>query len=726
MFLLRRQECGVPATKLWSVCLVMKRALSYLSAMMASARSKNMRVSSTFASGDGAIKGDSVADVRVSGGGGGGGGSSNLKQRSSKGMPVISLSSLERRIFDLLLAVVHDRNLGLTLRVAGGWVRDKLLLQTCVDSTSVPPLSTDAASSGKEEIEDGVRKVDRSDSACKDDLAKKSFDDFARNGSANLDQTGCERQLQICNGAMSTAASRDSGRGRVDDVNCDVESVDIDIALDKMMGEQFACHVSKWLTANNHPPASYGVIASNPDQSKHLATARMKILGTWIDFVNLRTETYTEATSRIPDVQIGTPLEDAMRRDLTINALFYNINSGQVEDFTGNGISDIHARVVRTPLAPLTTLLDDPLRALRAIRFASRLNFIFDPDLHRACADPHVHRALGAKVSRERISNEIDSIMGSAAPIHALGLLCELGLFSVVFRLPPESAYVDGIRPSPDFVQSALGCLINMDRLCHSRRKLDELHARALFDTRIARYAALLAPVASLQVTLNEPRKRAKPTPLAQYILRTELRMSTKDVAAVVGIHKSSMEMKSLVHTGCYHRAGSLAGRVKEAAFVRSNLSGSRGSRDIDSAGITAESVRDTRLAVGRVVRSAGPLWRVALQVAMITELSPARAADTYARGITSLPEELEAESAIVVSTYEDFERSVESMDLDGVWDLKPIIDGRELMQLLPRLPRGPTISKIMAAQVEELIKHPDAGAEQLREWIKASYQEYR
>ena len=61
-----------------------------------------------------------------------------------------------------------------------------------------------------------------------------------------------------------------------------------------------------------------------------------------------------------------------MRRDLTINALFYNVNDGQVEDFTGRGLRDLQNRVVDTPLDPLVTLKDDPLRSLRAVRFAAR------------------------------------------------------------------------------------------------------------------------------------------------------------------------------------------------------------------------------------------------------------------------------------------------------------------------------------------------------------------
>jgi tRNA nucleotidyltransferase/poly(A) polymerase len=96
------------------------------------------------------------------------------------------------------------------------------------------------------------------------------------------------------------------------------------------------------------------------------------ILGHWVDFTNLRTETY-EAGSRIPTVRFGTAEEDAQRRDFTINSLFYNLNSRRIEDLTGHGLCDLLERqLVRTPLPPRTTFLDDPLRLLRAVRFAAR------------------------------------------------------------------------------------------------------------------------------------------------------------------------------------------------------------------------------------------------------------------------------------------------------------------------------------------------------------------
>lgn len=164
------------------------------------------------------------------------------------------------------------------------------------------------------------------------------------------------------------------------------ESSDIDIAMDDMFGEEFA----KMLNEKLYPDQKkFGVIKSNSEKSKHLETATMRIHGMMIDLVNLRSEKYTE-DSRVPTIDIGTPEEDAYRRDLTINSLFYNINQGIVEDFTQRGIQDLKDGIIRTPLQPLQTFLDDPLRVMRTVRFATRYDFKILEEIYEAARSDRV------------------------------------------------------------------------------------------------------------------------------------------------------------------------------------------------------------------------------------------------------------------------------------------------------------------------------------------------
>ena len=110
----------------------------------------------------------------------------------------------------------------------------------------------------------------------------------------------------------------------------------------------------------------------------------------------------------MPEIRIGTPEEDAFRRDLTINALFYNINEGKVEDFTGRGIQDMKDRVARTPLEPFKTFMDDPLRILRVVRFAQRFNLECVQEIEEAAQKEPIVQSFANKLSIERILIEFD------------------------------------------------------------------------------------------------------------------------------------------------------------------------------------------------------------------------------------------------------------------------------------------------------------------------------
>ena len=114
---------------------------------------------------------------------------------------------------------------------------------------------------------------------------------------------------------------------------------------------------------------------------------------------------------------MAEPLEDALRRDFTLNALFYNIGTACVEDFTGLGRKDLAAGLLRTPLDAAITLRDDPLRLLRGLRFQATYNFSLDDSFVAAAQQIEMCRQLEAKVSRERIGIEVIDFFGMSAPV---------------------------------------------------------------------------------------------------------------------------------------------------------------------------------------------------------------------------------------------------------------------------------------------------------------------
>jgi tRNA nucleotidyltransferase (CCA-adding enzyme) len=206
--------------------------------------------------------------------------------------------------------------------------------------------------------------------------------------------------------------------GWVRDKLLNIQSHDIDTAINAMTGDTFSLKLHEYLkndeNLSKHAMTPEDIrrihkVAKNPEKSKHLETATTNIFGFDVDFVNLRKETYSE-DSRNPQMEFGTAEEDAFRRDATINALFYNIHSDLVEDFTG-GLKDLDAKHIRTPLEPKTTFMDDPLRVLRLIRFASRLDFTIDAESEKCMSDPTVMDALKIKISRERVGIEVEKML---------------------------------------------------------------------------------------------------------------------------------------------------------------------------------------------------------------------------------------------------------------------------------------------------------------------------
>lgn len=233
--------------------------------------------------------------------------------------------------------------------------------------------------------------------------------------------------------------------GWIRDILLGINSHDIDISVNNMSGEAFANLVVQYMDEHNiRHKGGVSVVKANPDQSKHLATAMVNIFGVPIDFVNLRKEDY--AHSRIPTVEPGTPEEDASRRDLTINSLFYNINTGEIEDFVG-GLDDLKNGIARTPIDPVKTFIDDPLRILRTIRFAAKYNLKLAPEIIEAAKLPEVQEAFRNKISPERIWKELagqeqgpgegykPGFMAGKDPARAARLLGEVGLRDVLFGL---------------------------------------------------------------------------------------------------------------------------------------------------------------------------------------------------------------------------------------------------------------------------------------------------
>ena len=174
---------------------------------------------------------------------------------------------------------------------------------------------------------------------------------------------------------------------------------------------------------------------------KTYGTAMLRYKEIEIEFVGARKESYTE-DSRNPEVESGTLQDDQNRRDFTINALALSLNKDSfgllLDPF--DGISDLEAKVIKTPLDPDITYSDDPLRMMRAIRFASQLNFVIEQESLSAIAKNAKRIDI---ITKERIIVELNKILASDKPSVGFLLLEKTGLLD---RIIPELIALKGVE----------------------------------------------------------------------------------------------------------------------------------------------------------------------------------------------------------------------------------------------------------------------------------------
>ena len=516
-----------------------------------------------------------------------------------------------------------------------------------------------------------------------------------------------ETTVRICGGWV-----RDKALGRV--------TKDIDVALDNCSGAAFAQKVATVVSKKNSVGgvSHIGVIAANPDQSKHLETATMKLCGVEVDFVNLRSEAYADDNSRVPTtVDFGTPLQDASRRDFTVNALMFNVHTRTIEDHTGQGWNDLRAGLLRTPLEPKITLLDDPLRALRGVRFAARYGFALDDAFRDACRDPQVKAAFLTKVSRERVGKETKGAFSATARgcVRAMDELRRLNLASSALRAVTAVGYEGDVQAlnllDGDGALTSIPCAA----VFSEEDKEDQgggspwvyasrcvaAHAAVAFpgpamddattfqaprrtsENAVVALAAALIPFAAC-TALGTSSKRHAPLPVA--VCREGLKLPNTDVNAVHKVLDAVPRARDLAHRV-----------VQNDATLR---------RDV---GIFLYDLKD--------------LWRDAVNLARAADLAAGPGWDGL---------DLDLDNAVVRRVVEHYAAFIDAindphrLNLTDIWDtLTPFYSGNDLIREFT-MPKGPTIGLLLDEQRNFQLTNPDADRSACRSHLAAHYDTLR
>ena len=190
--------------------------------------------------------------------------------------------------------------------------------------------------------------------------------------------------------------------------------------------------------------------SSRPVIFQRFGTAQVIISGNKIEFVMTRKESYRNK-SRKPNVTPGTIIEDIYRRDFTINSLIMNVMNGDIQDITGKGIADIKNKIIRATFNPDIIFAEDPLRMLRAVRFAVQLDFSIEENTMNGITR---NVQMLKHISRERIRDELIKILLSPAPADGIRMLVQSGIMQYVI---PELVILDGAQQNKYHDKDMLG-----------------------------------------------------------------------------------------------------------------------------------------------------------------------------------------------------------------------------------------------------------------------------
>ncbi|KIM54232.1 hypothetical protein SCLCIDRAFT_1222195 [Scleroderma citrinum Foug A] len=468
------------------------------------------------------------------------------------------------------------------------------------------------------------------------------------------------------------------------------DSNDVDICLADMMGVPFVEQFVAYLSERKHIPVNKVTkIESNPDQSKHLETARTTLLGVDLDFVNLRSEEYTD-DSRIPTgVKFGTPLEDALRRDITINSLFYNVHTRAVEDHTEKGLDDLRDGVIRTPLPPLQTFRDDPLRVVRCVRFASRFGFEMAPELRDAAQDKSIQEALSCKISRERIGEELDKMIKGVQPVHAVQLINELSLFNCIFHVPANILTLSS---------SSLGSLDSSLTACTILRSI--LSSASLPNgTNVPVHPMLLS------YTMRDPGTKAR------------LFMAAS-LFPFYGITYKDRKQKEHYLVEAVIREGLKLGNKN---YYLDGIPALFGAASELIEGLSLDQDRfkapSERVSIGLFLRhpkmhkpTSGSNWSSSLLFSLVCELTRLRDIDDATK---------------CIERYNAFTTRVDELGLGDTVEAKPLLNGNEVVGLVGGKP-GPWTKIVLDKVLEWQLEHPLGDKAACTDWLKEEYNSQR
>lgn len=439
------------------------------------------------------------------------------------------------------------------------------------------------------------------------------------------------------------------------------------------------------------------------------------------------------------------------------------------------GFSDLREGTLRTPIDPMITFVDDPLRVLRAVRFASRLGFHMTPDLRAAAMSPSILNGLNTKVSRERIGNETEQMLSSARPIASLRVLHAFNILPIVFVPPEDAKFVGQLNLPPTLWSTSEDVLLTMlgvsaaDTTTRSLLSSARCSARATAaattvvtegDVPAVWQAISLGMVEAVDYAFHHipyvhdmraaagATVPASPIPAIGFLSpvtatvapeashdgtdRTGLSADARRLLAycaalyplaTLGVMNKKGRRESLLFNMLTDR---LRRKHKDGDDVVAVLAAACGFNDLAYGVESGTTPVAQQLALGLLIRNtAKEAWPLGLYLALCSNLMSVLLHPAYrgvcADGSAASAAAAAAASQALTSTLERFTalaHSVHAFDLAECWSWKPLLNGKVLMDTLGV--KGPDVGVFNDQLLRWQLVHPRGSAEAALEHLRA------
>lgn len=298
-----------------------------------------------------------------------------------------------------------------------------------------------------------------------------------------------------------------------------------------------------------------------------------------------------------------------------------------------------------------------------------------------AAADNDVKAAIADKISRERIGHEIDLMISGNQPVRAMTYISELQLFCAVFTLPPD------MEPS-----ISEGC----ERLCvalmdSTWRFLQLIGSSSFTDDqrRLCLYAALFLPFRNAVY----PEKKGKKIPVASYVFRSSLKLKSSDAETVMSMHLAAGKFLSLIPS------------------ILSNENLQFLEVDWKKETIDVPVASKLRVLAGLLLREIKEFWRASLLLSLLLYPDDIGSSTNLSNEDTDLKERREL--------FHRVENTIMEMGLEKVWELKPLVNGKDIMSMLQLKSGGPIVKEWQQKLLEWQLAHPSGSADGCIEWMR-------